>query len=496
MTSIFYDLETTDVNNNGQILNYSFIEVNEKYEVVSELNGLVKLSRLQLPAPGAILVNRTDIEEHQKKAKDDEPTAMKKIHDYITGIAEASREPVAMVGFNSNRFDLTFLRTSFIRNGLYPYISNTINKDVLNVAKYIGIKDQYFRQQLTEITKGLNVDYSISFKLQCVTKALGIDVYQTHESRDDVLLTIAVAKEFNDRFGVDVRTFDTWELKSIASFDQKYPDLIPRHLIDSEDPSKVITNFYVKLDENKNYILLIDLDKLNSLPDDVSFNEAKQKAVYWFNKSTGCFISPKAHITIPDEAAEYARDALEVFERVNLKNFFPLKNCDIEQHVYMMVFDEMKALVEAIRTKDLTKIKEQKYKHAANLYVRHLMRKEPRCEKDWKQLNKRLKTYAIQRYAGYLKVAKTPPGEKGPWHVEIAGGMIAVQRNDEYHPLFTEYMDKIREVLDNNNAPQDDKELMMKLLQFYMTSDIYRVAGKELERYYYDDNLSKDPTDQ
>lgn len=50
--AIFYDLETTDREFVGQILNYSFILVDEQLNVVRELNGDIRISRLQLPSRG------------------------------------------------------------------------------------------------------------------------------------------------------------------------------------------------------------------------------------------------------------------------------------------------------------------------------------------------------------------------------------------------------------------------------------------------------------
>ena len=64
MSYIFYDLETTDLNYCGQILNYAFVEVDEDWKEVSEFCGKVKISRTQLPNPYAILANRVNVLTH------------------------------------------------------------------------------------------------------------------------------------------------------------------------------------------------------------------------------------------------------------------------------------------------------------------------------------------------------------------------------------------------------------------------------------------------
>jgi len=83
MYAVFYDLETSDKNPIGQILNYCFILVDSSLQIVDELSGLVKISRLQLPDSGAILANKIDVVDHQRLAADDERTAMGKIHAFL-----------------------------------------------------------------------------------------------------------------------------------------------------------------------------------------------------------------------------------------------------------------------------------------------------------------------------------------------------------------------------------------------------------------------------
>ena len=97
MLTIFYDLETSDRNPVGQIINYSFILVDERYEVLDELSGLIRISRLQIPDPGAILANRTDVIEHQKLANDSEPVALGKIRDFIHAAIQRAQGAVALV---------------------------------------------------------------------------------------------------------------------------------------------------------------------------------------------------------------------------------------------------------------------------------------------------------------------------------------------------------------------------------------------------------------
>jgi exonuclease I len=133
MFAVYYDLETSDKHAVGQILNYCFILVDDQLSLLDELSGLVRISRLQLPDPGAILANRTDVLAHQKRAHECEAEALGRIRCFIERCAQRASGNVALVGYNSSRFDLGYLRTSFIRNGQDPFFGGkTLARDLLH----------------------------------------------------------------------------------------------------------------------------------------------------------------------------------------------------------------------------------------------------------------------------------------------------------------------------------------------------------------------------
>ena len=84
MISIFFDLETSTTEPIGQILNYSFIATDDKFEIIDECSDSVKISPLELPVADAILANRIDVIEHQKHNYLNETLSMKKIFDFFT----------------------------------------------------------------------------------------------------------------------------------------------------------------------------------------------------------------------------------------------------------------------------------------------------------------------------------------------------------------------------------------------------------------------------
>jgi len=226
MKSIFFDLETTDLNPCGQILNFSFIFVDEDFKIISECKGDIKITRLELPSVEAMLVTQTDILEHQKKSKYTELQAMNLIHDYIQRCIDSVGENVCLIGYNSYKFDIPFLRTSMIRNGVNPYFKNIIYKDLFFIVQNLACKNKNFRQMLeSELKEG----DKFTLRLEYILKVLKLNEnLVAHNSSDDVKLTINLAKYINDVYKLDVRTYNTYEVgdceKKYKIVDELYPN--------------------------------------------------------------------------------------------------------------------------------------------------------------------------------------------------------------------------------------------------------------------------------
>ena len=104
---IFYDFETSSRDLLGQILSYSFIVVNEGFEIIDACEGLVKLNPMQLPDPDAIWVNQLSIDDLQSQGASEQATAQRIyvfLDKYVTRFGQ-----VLLSGFNSNAFDFSFL---------------------------------------------------------------------------------------------------------------------------------------------------------------------------------------------------------------------------------------------------------------------------------------------------------------------------------------------------------------------------------------------------
>jgi hypothetical protein len=452
MNTIFFDLETTDLNSIGQILNYAFVEVDADWNIKSMLRDKIKISRTQLPSPGAILATRTDIFEHNKEAKDPEHIALAKIQKYVSDIVEW--QETRLVGFNSNKFDVPYIRTSMIRNGLNPYFGGSIKYgDVLHVVRRLACDNVEFLSKLEKREDGRPI-----FRLESVTKALGLldpSEIQAHESLSDVMLTIKLAKYLAENYGIDVRTYSSYEIQHNRF------DVVKVFPYTDEKGQKVSDEYcyFAVLEQNKTQSLLINLKK---------FEEGAHKgAVSWYNKNTSALYVQE--YLKSDDLRKRADAAREALSDINLQNFWPPKNCDVEQFIFMMPIGQISALYDAVWRRDLYLIKETQSKYASQLYLRFLCNTA-----DLDQVEKQLREYAVYRYGGKLKT------DKENFDVSYQPGVYS----ESFHPTYNELIAQIDELA---KVPEN-AHIMAQLKTFYETSSIASVAGTELRAI----NRSKD----
>lgn len=461
MPSVFYDLETSDKHAIGQILNYSFISQGFTEPALRELSGLVRLSRLQIPEPGAILANRTDIIEHQKIATHTEPEALKRIASFIAACIEASRGAIALIGYNSARFDLNYLRTSFIRNGINPYFSGAVvSRDLLHVVQKAYLTSPEFRQKVLEQRRG---EKKLSLSLQTVGHALGLLAgEQAHESREDVLLTIRVAEWLFKQCGLDVATFEAYEggrLHSTARTGAVYFEERPEYDLSAEGHS--IKTPLTLLDASPKAALWIDLDRYayKQSPECISWRSAAKHSF---------FVSDQA--AQDPELQKLARMALKQFSGVTLKNFFGETSCDIELDIYRLDFDSLDLYIRAIRDNNKSLLEGCSSSDARVLWLRRQLA-SPSASIDDPKTAEILRKYALHRYGGKLQIAKSLERRSGD-----------EEQDGAYHStlgVLVRDLDQKREAaaLTGNQA---DLALLNSLAAYIRGSDIVKVAGAEL----------------
>jgi hypothetical protein len=425
--AIFYDLETTDLNFVGQILNYAFITVDETFTEVSRLTGDIKISRTQLPEAGAVLANRVNVIAHQETASHTEPEAMMKIRKYIQSVIDNSSEKVRLIGFNSSNFDLPFLRTSMIRNGVSPYFGKNIcYGDVLHASKSL-LKTHKFKSQLKFFRE--DEPEIPSCKLEHLTKSFGLlaeDDVQLHESSWDVELTIEYASFLNEEFGLNVFDFESYTAL-------EKPGVLVSRL---SYPAAHVMLFDVK----GNYSLWLDID---------AYKEGKGKeAIKWYNKATSFFDFDLSY-DAPEEELDIFEAAKAEFPDLDCYNYFPEKTCDIEQFIYKLKFDEIDDLYSAIWNGNRKAIRT---KNASKMYIRYLLAHANLNEKTAPLLKK----YAKYRYGGQMKVDR--------FETEYEPG----EEHKAYHRKYKDMRSELEELIKDSSG--EDEDILLALRDFYDSS--------------------------
>jgi len=453
MKSIFWDLETSDINPIGQILNFAFVLVDEDFEIIDQFTGTIKISRLQLPQPGAILANRIDVLEHQETSiYQTEKEAMQAIKDWIDARIEREREPVAMIGHNTSKFDLAFLRTSMIRNGVYPYFNKRClyYADTRFLSYYVASKNEEFRRIVID-------GNDRPFKLEKLCKKFGIlgqDEKQDHESLSDVILTIKLSKYIIDRFGeeFDVRRANTYE--PLDGSRERWGRVFTRVMPSFDNPGELEFKDYVLLDDQGNYALWIDVDSLQDFWPDDGLRYARESS-QWVNKDAFSFVVED--IRDDEEIAKLLKTFQDATD-IDLETYFPHKNCDLEQHIYTLGFNEMNALIHCIKYDTIDRLKEERSKNGALLYLRYKMNQ---CNNIGNSnLLKPFQEYCKYRYGGKLKLSKFNPDSK------YDDGLYP----EDFHITLKELYDEIKE--SHENGSDEDKKLMISLQKFYHQSDV------------------------
>jgi hypothetical protein len=439
MKHIFFDIETTDLHFIGQIINYAFVEIDDSWNMRSCLRGTVKLSRLQLPNPESIVATKTDIIRHNATADDEEHVAMSKIQQYIQSIVEF--EDTRLIGYNSSKFDLPYLRTSFIRNGLNPYFGGSIKYgDLIHVVQKLVASNPTFYEAMFKKESGKPVT-----KLEMVAKSFNLlDTDQDHESLSDVLLTIKVAKFIAEHFGIDIRSYQAYEPRETAMVVRGYPFVNSSNVADDDEYS-----YYTLLQENRAQALWVNIKQFE--------DGAGRDAVSWFNKNSSSFFI-KEEVVDPTwlERAKLARIGCA---EINLNNFWPPKQCDIEQFIYKLPMNEIDAVYDAIWRKDLTLLKQLKSKYGSQLYLRHVCNTAP-----IEAVEQQIKDYALYRYGGKLKLGKD----------HLIG---KYEGSSEFYPTYNQSLQQIERLSEN----PEHAHIMAQLKKYYLESPIATIAGTELK---------------
>jgi hypothetical protein len=265
---IFYDFETSTRDLLGQILSYAFVVTTVDFQPRAELTGRVKLNPTQLPETQALLTNRIAILDHQAdpNSRSEYETATR-IHAFLAEQIDRYGE-CTLVGFNSNQFDLPFLRNLLVRYGLNPYFFGKLkNKDVLHYVQAIAFAHpDRFPWVLAEHDTGRRY---YTFTLESLVRRFELAASQDHDAKSDVLLTMALVRYLESAWGIRLADFvplhvemrrdlprpvgRTWQLD--------FPQ------VSGENPVVKKPQYWASIFESDKGHVVLDLQAYASLPD-------------------------------------------------------------------------------------------------------------------------------------------------------------------------------------------------------------------------------------
>ena len=186
-TYLLYDLETSGLNPAfDQILTFAAIRTDTNFNELERHSFTIQLRPDIVPSPQACIVHRLSYDD----LKDGLPEydAVKQIHEIV------NKPGTVSLGYNTLRFDDEFLRFSFYRNLLDPYIHQYGNgcsrMDILPLATlYYVFKQEILKWPLNNGKPSLKLE-KISEENVLVTSG------RAHEAMTDVEATCNLARIF------------------------------------------------------------------------------------------------------------------------------------------------------------------------------------------------------------------------------------------------------------------------------------------------------------
>jgi len=346
---IFYDFETSSRDLVGQILSYAFVVTDQQLTPIDSFTGLIKLNRTQFPEVQAILTNKINITQLQQTGLP-EHQAAHNIFNFLNSLV-AQYKQCTLVGFNSNQFDLSFLRNLLIRYGFNPYFKGKINNlDILHWTQYLAFQHP---QSFPWVQQQSEKSSYYSFRLEDLTQATNIlTEQQSHNALEDVLLTIDLVKYFQHTFNESLNNFTSFylpnDLTTTIPITQKQ-----RHFAALDTtPEKYIQSTYLPLSINPKNLLLIRLDNIPNIDTLQTLSEQeKLQHILYVNPNKAFFhgqtCSSEQIQPYQDLIAAINSDPFYQSIQSNPGNYFNLikKNWDIEFQIHELGFEHITTLL-------------------------------------------------------------------------------------------------------------------------------------------------------
>ncbi len=227
MNYIFYDLETTGRSAAwDQIIQVAALLTDDNLNIIDRYEEKCKINSSCIPNPEAILVNKikiktlltTNLSHYQLMLN-----LQKKFFEW---------SPAIFIGYNSIKFDEEFIRNSFFKNLLDPYITIKKENYRFDLLDTVRATNYFYPEKLKSLIseKGNPI-----LKLDKIAPINGISDFTAHDAMGDTIATLELAKIIKNK------TNNIWK-ETISSKKQNY---LLQYI--SENPFCYIDSFFGKM---------------------------------------------------------------------------------------------------------------------------------------------------------------------------------------------------------------------------------------------------------
>ena len=191
MNYVFYDLETTGRSSAwDQIIQVAAILTDESLKIIEKYEEKCRINSYCIPNPEAILVNKISIGTLLN--------ANISHYQLMVNLKKKFLEwsPAIFIGYNSIKFDEEFLRCSFFKNLLDPYI--TIKNDNYRFDLLDSVRATSFLHP-ENIKTLISEKGNPILKLDKIAPLNGISNFQAHDALGDTFATLELAKIIKEK---------------------------------------------------------------------------------------------------------------------------------------------------------------------------------------------------------------------------------------------------------------------------------------------------------
>jgi hypothetical protein len=344
---IFFDLETSNLYRVGQILNFCFVCLDAQWQELARLKGEIKLSRVELPDPGAIASTGIDVIALNERAPLTERQAMEAISRFFSQWTIKGK--TALSGFNIEDFDIPYLRTNMLRSGVFPY-DHPSSQDLMILVRTLFAYNDSLRDEYHQFLKDIDASESprFSIRLEKVATFFGLlNRAQSHESEDDVEVTIALAKKIADDFGLNIFSYRPYQISDYHLFEGT-PVRLQRPARSFQQPINQEDYVFLRVEGSASYWVTMEAyqawEKLDS--------DTKKTRGFPIKRMKFCEEAIDPVHPQPAYTSDELRTAQAIhttFKNFNINELYPPKICCVEQWIYRVPAQTMRLFCDSVQ---------------------------------------------------------------------------------------------------------------------------------------------------